>query len=128
MNHPTTEHPTDLPCPDWCEEPHGHPLIEDWPGAGLSRFHTRSLAASPFTVTLERYETALTVYGPTEQDLSPASVDGGAEQPGLGIRLDPDAALGEPLTGPQALALAAALIAAAEAWDHAASIPSTSTR
>lgn len=105
------EHATDLPCPEWCEQQAGHPLFEDWPGAELSRFHTRTVAVTPFDVTLEQYETALTADGPTDRGV-------GADD--FGIRLSPDAGTGDPLTGPQARVLAAALLAAADAWDRGA--------
>ncbi len=49
------QHPTDIPCPDWCQRPTGHPLREGAAYPGFHRLHSHQLAE------LDRWDLALSV-------------------------------------------------------------------
>ena len=102
---------TDVPlCPDWCTRAPGHDYDSIDGGGNLVRCHARRFGYPVIaSVDLTQTETAAACTSP---DVASCTVCAPVD-PVLHVHAD------QPLTGPQARALAGWLMQAADAWDAA---------
>jgi hypothetical protein len=98
-----------MPCPQWCTNPVGHDHET------ISRLHHRLIADLKFTEPGHHYTRALV--GLTQMEALDVDVWGPGFDGRDPVFIDCQLAGEEVLTGPDARRLAAALVAAADAWD-----------